>query len=118
MVHDPAAPGGYSSKSVQGFLKKVTSSQPLFGGTKTDCDDGLDNDLDGTVDFPADTTCTSLASQSEGMAPAPDPDAGTVGTSSGDPGSSGASGTSGTDPAVERRRRRLERQRRSLRQQR
>jgi hypothetical protein len=97
VVHDPAAPGGYKSKSVQAFLQKVTSSQPLFGGTKTDCDDGLDNDLDGTVDFPADQTCTSLAAQSEGIAPAPDPDAGTVGTSSGDPGSSGSDGTSGGD---------------------
>ena len=98
VVHDAAAPGGFRAKSMQTFLKKVTSSQPLFGGTKTDCDDGLDNDLDGNVDFPADTTCTSAASPSEGKAPAPDPDAGTVGTSSGDPGgSSGSSGSSGGD---------------------
>ncbi len=96
VVHNPASPGGFDAKSVQTFLKKVSSSQPLFGGTKTDCDDGLDNDLDGNVDFPSDVTCTSLASQSEGTAPAPDPDAGTVGTPSGDPGSSGTSGADGT----------------------
>ena len=95
VVHDPAAPGGYRAKSVLGFLKKVTSSQPLFGGTKTDCDDGLDNDLDGAVDFPADSTCTSASSPSEGKAPAVDPDAGTVGTPAEDAGSSGENGSGG-----------------------
>ena len=92
VVHDPAAPGGFRPKPMQTLLKQVTSSQPAFGGTKTDCDDGLDNDLDGLVDFPADTTCTSLSSTSEGVAPVPAADAGVVGTSSGDPGSTGDGG--------------------------
>ena len=71
VVHDPAAPGGYRAKRALAFLKKVTSSQPAFGGAKTDCDDGLDNDLDGRVDFPADTECASAAAASEGVAPPP-----------------------------------------------
>lgn len=89
VVHDESQPTKYRTKSAFGFLKKVTSSQPIYGGTKTDCDDGLDNDLDGTIDFPDDKTCASASSPSEGTA-AP-PDGGTVGSSSGASGSSGAS---------------------------
>ncbi len=82
VVHDPNAPNGYVPKAVFTFLQKVTSSQPAFGGTKTDCDDGLDNDLDGQIDYPADTTCTSLASPSEGVAPPPDAGPAVVGSTS------------------------------------
>ncbi len=71
VVHDPAAPGGYRAKRALGFLKKVTSAQPAYGGNKTDCDDGLDNDLDGKVDFPADPQCTAASGASEGAAPPP-----------------------------------------------
>jgi hypothetical protein len=88
VVHDAGAPSGYVPKAVFSLLQKVTSSQPAFGGTKTDCDDGLDNDLDGQIDYPADTTCSSLSSPSEGVAPAPD-----AGSSSG-----GASSSSGGEP--------------------
>ena len=31
------------------------------------CNDGIDNDLDGNVDFPADTECTNYAGASEGV---------------------------------------------------
>ncbi|HQY62501.1 MAG: hypothetical protein IPF92_16875 [Myxococcales bacterium] len=71
VVSDPAAPGGYRAKPALAFLKKVTSSQPELGGNKTDCDDGLDNDLDGRVDFPSDRECASATGASEGTAPAP-----------------------------------------------
>ncbi len=100
VVHDEGAPKKYVPKSVHGFLRKVTSSQPAFGGTKTDCDDGLDNDLDGTIDFPADTTCSSLASASEGV-PSLDgglPDGG--GGSSGSGGASSSSSSSGGGAAA------------------
>lgn len=106
VVEDASAPGGYVTKPVLGFLKKAASSQPAFGGTKTDCDDGLDNDLDGKIDHPSDTTCTSLASASEGVAPPPG-DGGTVVTpgtpgddgGGGGAGSSGGTGPGGADPA-------------------
>ena len=98
VVHDDKAPNGYVAKSVLGFLQKVTSSQPAFGGTKTDCDDGLDNDLDGQIDFPADGTCTSLASASEGVAPPPD--SGVVGgVDAGDPAAESDAGSSSGSPA-------------------
>jgi MYXO-CTERM domain-containing protein len=109
VVHDDSAPGGYVAKPVLGFLKKVTSSQPAFGGTKTDCDDGLDNDLDGTIDHPADLTCTALTSASEGVAPPPDaggpvdvtPDAGEGpgGEDGGTGGPSGGQDLTGDDAA-------------------
>lgn len=99
VVHDESQPSKMRAKSALGFLKRVTSSQPVYGGTKTDCDDGLDNDLDGTIDFPADKTCTSLAGTSEGAPPPPDPDAGAVtpdgGASSSGGASSGGASSSG-----------------------
>jgi hypothetical protein len=100
VVDDASAPNGYVPKAAFTFLQKVTSSQPAFGGTKTDCDDGLDNDLDGLIDYPADTTCTSLASASEGVAPPIDAGVGSSSSSSGDVppadgADGGASGSSG-----------------------
>lgn len=84
---DPAAASGYVPKASYGFLSKVRASSPYFGGSKTDCDDGLDNDGDGATDFPADTTCASAGAPSEGKPVGPD-----AGASSS---SSGASGSSG-----------------------
>ncbi len=94
VVRQPATPPGWVAKPVFSFLKKVTGSAPFFGGTKTECDDGLDNDNDGAIDFPADTTCKSAADPSEGVPKPTGVDAG--GGSSG--GTSGTSGTSGGGP--------------------
>lgn len=100
VVHDENAPNGYVPKAVFGFLQKVTSSQPAFGGTKTDCDDGLDNDLDGQIDSPADATCASLGSPSEGVASTQDAGAqGGGASSSGElPPSDPPSGTGAAGP--------------------
>lgn len=76
---DPAAPGGFVKKPVLDLLAKVRASSPYFGGSKTECDDGLDDDGDGAIDYPADTTCTSATSPSEGKPASADagaPDAG------------------------------------------
>jgi hypothetical protein len=93
VVHDESVPKKYVPKPVHGFLAKVTSSQPAFGGTKTDCDDGLDNDLDGQIDHPSDTTCTSLASASEGVTILPDGGSSGGSTPSGSSSSSSSSGS-------------------------
>lgn len=68
-VHDPAAPPGYVEKDVMGFLRGVVGAQPAFGGDGADCLDGLDNDGDGAVDWPADPGCTSALAVSEEDAP-------------------------------------------------
>lgn len=70
-----AFPADYQLKPAWALLKKAVAAQPAFGGSGVDCDDGLDNDLDGKVDFPADPQCTSLQGASEGVAP-PKPDLG------------------------------------------
>jgi uncharacterized protein (TIGR03382 family) len=64
----------FTEKPVMAFLRQATAKQLLFGGNGTDCEDGLDNEGDGLVDFPADPDCTSAKSTSEG---APPVDAGT-----------------------------------------
>lgn len=88
---DAAAPSGYQPKPVMSLLQKVTSSQPLFGGTGNDCDDGLDNEGDGQVDHPADPDCASLSGSSEGLPPV-DAGAGGSGGGTGGPGGSGNGG--------------------------
>lgn len=76
VVDDPMAQSGYDPKPVFSLLAKAASSQPAFGGKGDDCNDGLDNDLDGLVDYPADPDCTSLLAKSEGLPP---PDGGVTG---------------------------------------
>jgi hypothetical protein len=68
----PSYPGSYQLKAVWAFLKKVLGAA-AFGGTKTtDCDDGLDNDLDKLIDYPKDTDCASLTAPAEGKVVPPD----------------------------------------------
>ncbi|MFO0759997.1 MAG: beta-galactosidase, partial [Byssovorax sp.] len=69
VMHDDTKPGGYEPKPVFPFLKKVALAQKAFGGNKPDCDDGLDNDSDGFIDYPADPDCTSVLATSEGEPP-------------------------------------------------
>jgi MYXO-CTERM domain-containing protein len=57
-VDDPDAGLGYDEKPVMAFLRKAAQNQPLFGGTGTDCTDGLDNDGDGLIDS-ADPDCAT-----------------------------------------------------------
>ena len=68
-------PGSYKKKPVWPFMKKVLAKQPKFGGTGTDCDDGLDNDYDKKIDYPADTGCSSASDTTE-TAGTPAPDSG------------------------------------------
>jgi hypothetical protein len=65
-VDDPDAGLGYDEKPVMALLRKAAQNQPLFGGTGTDCTDGLDNDGDGLIDS-ADPDCASLGN--EGLPP-------------------------------------------------
>ena len=65
VLDDPAAPLGYQPKDVMSLLQKVTATAPAFGGSGTECDDGLDDDGDGLVDYPADPDCTSLLDVAE-----------------------------------------------------
>lgn len=66
---DAGAPDGYQAKPVMGLLQKVTRDATAFGGDGFDCDDGLDNEGDGLVDFPEDPDCVSATGSSEGEAP-------------------------------------------------
>jgi len=91
-VHDDAAPGGYDPKAVMGLLQKVTASQPLFGGSGADCDDGLDNEGDGLVDYPADPDCGSALGSSEGDPPS-------AGGAGGEGGGGGGGGGATAPPA-------------------
>ncbi len=68
VMHDPAAAGGYRPKQAFALLTKAARS-PAFGGTGSACDDGLDNDGDNQVDFPADSNCASATAPSEGALP-------------------------------------------------
>src|SRR5438874_612323 len=96
VMHDDAAPGGYRPKPVMDLLKKAGPSVH-FGGTAGECADGLDDDGDDLIDFPADPDCASATSASEG--PIVIPDGGGTSGSSGSSGTSGASGSSGTSGA-------------------
>ncbi len=61
-VDDPDASLGYDEKPVMAMLRKAAQNQPLFGGTGTDCTDGLDNDGDGLIDS-ADPDCAVLGNE-------------------------------------------------------
>lgn len=63
-VDDPDASAGYDEKPVMAFLRKAVQNQSLFGGTGTDCEDGLDNDGDELVDL-ADPDCKTPLSTTE-----------------------------------------------------
>lgn len=68
----PSFPASYQLKPVWAFVKKAIAKQPLLGGSGADCDDGLDNDGDGKIDFGKDPECSSATDPSEGSAPAAD----------------------------------------------
>jgi MYXO-CTERM domain-containing protein len=70
VLHDPSAPSGYRCKTVCDVVRRAIRQQPAFGGDGSDCSDGLDNDGDELIDYPADTDCTSVSSTSEGQPPA------------------------------------------------
>lgn len=92
VVADPAAPGGFREKTVMSLLRKVSSSQPLFGGTKHDCDDGLDNDGDGLLDGQDPECRAGVTLETGGVADAGAGEGG--GASSGGASSGGSSGAS------------------------
>jgi hypothetical protein len=71
-LRDPDAPEGYRAKPVCALVSRAVARQPLFGGTGTDCDDGLDNEGDGRIDYPADDDCSSTSTRSEGAPPVMD----------------------------------------------
>ena len=87
----------FQEKPVMAFLRQATGKQLLFGGNGTDCEDGLDNEGDGLIDFPADPDCTSAKSTSEGAPPidAGLDDAGDAGDPSVPNGDGGGCSTSG-----------------------
>ena len=89
VMEDGAQATGYRKKAVFDFLKRAAASQPAFGGNKTDCDDGLDNDGDGQIDFPADSDCKSATGATEGIPPSPGQDGGTSTPGDGGSGSGG-----------------------------
>jgi hypothetical protein len=91
VMHDESKPLGYEAKPVLGLLQKVVGAQTAFGGSGADCDDGLDNDGDGFVDYPADPECSSILASSEGDPP---PDGG-LGGGGGQGGQGGAGGGQG-----------------------
>ena len=62
---NPKYPGSYQKKPVWTLMKKVLANQPKFGGSGTDCNDGLDNDYDTKIDYPADTGCSSASDTTE-----------------------------------------------------
>ena len=70
-------PGSYQLKPVWGMVKKALANQPKFGGSGTDCNDGLDNDGDKLIDYPKDTGCSSASDPSETAGGTPKPDTGT-----------------------------------------
>jgi len=61
-VDHPDAGLGDDEKPVMALLRKAVANQPLFGGTNTDCNDGLDDDGDGLVDQ-ADPDCANGTSE-------------------------------------------------------
>ncbi len=79
-------PGSYKQKPVWGFMKKALANQPKFGGSGTDCNDGLDNDGDKKIDYPQDTGCSSASDPTETPGGTPKPDAGKPKLDKGGPG--------------------------------
>ena len=91
----------YQEKPVMALLRQATSKQLLFGGNGTDCEDGLDDEGDGLVDYPADPDCTSPQSTSEGAPPidaGAGDDAGAPAVPHGDDGGCSAAGATTTIP--------------------
>ena len=88
-VHDDAQPGGYAPKAVLGLLQQVTAKEPLFGGSGKACENGLDDDGDGLVDFPDDPDC---------ILPSDPDEQGSVTGGAG--GAGGAAGGAGGGPAA------------------
>ena len=48
-------------------ISSVQDSATVFINTSTQCSDGIDNDGDGQADYPADTSCSSLAGNDESI---------------------------------------------------
>lgn len=48
-------------------LSSASDSVTVFINTSTQCSDGIDNDGDGQIDYPADTSCSSLAGDDESI---------------------------------------------------
>lgn len=63
-VHEGAS---YTKKPAFDVLKDARAKQKRFGGASPDCADGLDEDLDGLVDWPDDPDCDSALDQDEGI---------------------------------------------------
>gem|GEM_PF-3153816 len=65
-------PQDWQLKPVWELLTQVFDHAASFGGSGKECADGLDNDGDGAVDYPADGDCSSSGSMSESVMAAPD----------------------------------------------
>ncbi len=64
-VRDGASyPASYRKKPVWAFMKKALTT-PAFGGTGSECADGLDNDGDKLIDYPKDSDCSSATDAKE-----------------------------------------------------
>ena len=96
-LHDDTAPMGWQPKPVMSLLAKASASQ-TFGGTATSCDDGLDDDGDGLVDYPMDPDCTSPSSASE-LGPSDVGGGGSAGAAGSGTASAGKGGASGAPGA-------------------
>lgn len=57
-------PAAFRKKPVWDLVKKALST-PLLGGSGSECSDGLDNDGDKRIDFPADPDCKSARDTKE-----------------------------------------------------
>jgi hypothetical protein len=64
-ITQDAGAGTYTKKPAFDFLALAAQGQ-AFGGVNPACSDGLDNDGDGLVDFPADPDCLGATGLSEG----------------------------------------------------
>ncbi|MFO0552469.1 MAG: beta-galactosidase [Polyangiaceae bacterium] len=96
-VHDGSSPNGYSTKPAFEVIKKARATQPRFGGTPGDCVDGLDEDGDNLIDYPADPDCESVADIAEGILSGGAVGAGGGGGTGGLGGGGGAGGADTTD---------------------
>lgn len=91
-VADGSQPLGYTKKPVMDLVTKAVANNATFGGEPRDCDDGLDDEGDGLIDYPADPDCSSILASSEGEPP---PDGGLGGGGGGSGGSGGAASGGG-----------------------
>ncbi|MFO0616129.1 MAG: hypothetical protein U0414_26285 [Polyangiaceae bacterium] len=84
---------GYAKKPAFDVLASARAKQTRFGGTAADCADGLDEDGDGLIDFPADPDCDSALDADEGVLGATaTTGAGGAGGTGGSPSTGGAGG--------------------------